>query len=296
MTESRDRDGDGRMGTSNAFKNALAGGRPATAMWVTVPWPPILEILGACNLDAALIDMEHATCTIETVQNMIVAAELSRVTPLVRPPGTDPSMITRLLDAGAGGIVFPLIEDRAAAEKAVASTRFAPHGLRGWGGPHIRRARWKGTPAVHSLRQHTASERGVSSAQFVQMSEDDVLVVLLVETPTGVDNIQEIVEVDGIDAVIFGWGDYSVAVGFDFEQSQRAAWRVYDACKAAGVGVSISLDQVGPTEFYPGCFFVAGVDALIVSAALEAAIDATKAIYPSALSRSDAAPDSTGDV
>jgi 4-hydroxy-2-oxoheptanedioate aldolase len=256
-------------------------------MWVTVPWPPLVEIVGAHGLDAALIDMEHASCTIETVQNMIVAAELSGVTPLVRPPGSDPALITRLLDAGAGGIVFPLVEDRAAAENAVASTRFAPRGVRGWGGPHVRRARWQGTPAVHSLRQRTAGERGVSSAAFVQQSEDDVLVVLLVETPRGVDNIQEIVQVKGIDAIIFGWGDFSVAVEFDFEQCRAAASRVYDACKAAGIGVSISLDQVGPTDFYPGCFYVAGVDALIMSAALGTAIGATKSIYPEASGAAD---------
>jgi 2-keto-3-deoxy-L-rhamnonate aldolase RhmA len=283
---------------NNAFKEALASGRPATAMWVTVPWPPMLEILGACNLDAALIDMEHASCTIETVQNMIVAAELGGVAPLVRPPGIDPGLITRLLDAGAAGIVFPLVEDRAAAEKAVASTRFAPRGLRGWGGPHVRRARWQGTPAVHSLRQRTADERGVSSAAFVQKSEDDVSVVVLVETPRGVDNIQEIAEVEGIDAVIFGWGDFSVAVEFDFEQCRAAAWRVYESCKAAGVGVSISLDQVGPTDFYPGCFYVAGVDALIMSAALRTAIDATKDTYPKASRArgSSTLPESTLDV
>src|SRR5579862_4848043 len=96
---------------SNRLKALLSKGDPALVFWVSIPWPPIMEIAGACGIDAALIDLEHTTTSLESVQNLIVAAQLAKITPLVRPPSHERSTISRILDAGAEGIVFARIED-----------------------------------------------------------------------------------------------------------------------------------------------------------------------------------------
>jgi 2-keto-3-deoxy-L-rhamnonate aldolase RhmA len=90
-----------------------------------------------------------------------------------------------------------------------------------------------------------------------------------------VDAIESIVAAEGVDAVIFGWGDYSVEVGFDADRCGDAAVRVYEACREAGVGAALT----GGQDFYAGCFRIAGVDSLIMSAALGAAVERARAAF-----------------
>lgn len=253
---------------ANRLKSAELRERPALAMWVTMPWPPLLEILGACGLDTAFIDLEHASFGLDVAQNMIVAAEHAGVTPLVRPSSIDPAEISKILDAGAHGIIFPLVNDAADAELARRSLRYPPDGIRAWGGSHTRHAMWQGTSAVTALRATTEEEKGVYSSGYVEKAAADVVSLFLVETVRGVENIDAILDAGKPDLVCFGWGDFSVEVRFDLAACEAAATRVYEACRRRGIGVSISVGQSGPTQFYPGCYLVVGIDSLILSTAL----------------------------
>lgn len=262
---------------SNIFGRKLRAGEPALAMFVTIPWPPLLEMLGACGLDAALIDMEHVSYGLSEVEQMIVAAELASVTPLVRPPSIDPDMVTRILDAGAQGIVFPRVDDAGIARLAVECMHYAPKGRRGWGGAHTRRAMWQGGTAVSELQSEAQGDSQILSLDYIEKAESDCTTIFIIETVKGVENVEAILEVGGVDGVIFGWGDYSVEVRFDRARTEAAGSRVYEACKKHGVGLSFYLDQKNRNVFYSGCFYMAGVDSLIISGALRHRLDVARA-------------------
>jgi 4-hydroxy-2-oxoheptanedioate aldolase len=256
----------------NKFKRLLDAGEPAVAMWVNLPWLAIPEIIGSAGCDAALIDMEHTTNSIRDVQNMIVACTAAGITPFYRPAGIDTADVSRALDAGAQGIIFANIADRAEAELAVACTKWPPVGSRPWGGAHTRQALWDGIPAAAALAESDERRRGVHSSAYVEKLNNEILVVLMIESPQGVANIYEILSVPGVDSIRFGWADYSANVGFDLDASTAAATRVYNACRERGIGYSFTLGQVGQLSHYQGCWYGAGLDSLLFAGALRESV------------------------
>lgn len=246
----------------NEYLRQVAAGNHPTAAWVTIPWPGVPEVLGAHGVTAAFIDLQHVSHSLSDVAPLILAAEVAGVTPFVRPTGIDREEVTRILDAGAHGIVFPEVETAEQAQEAVSAMRFPPNGTRGWGGAHTRFAGWTGGMAYRELTQPTDDPHAVHNAAFLRSAETELACILIVESVRGVDNIEEIAAVEGIDGVVFGWGDYSVEVGFDVERTAAAARRTYEVCRAAGVGVATPR---GSADSYPGCFTIVGVDSLLLS-------------------------------
>jgi 2-keto-3-deoxy-L-rhamnonate aldolase RhmA len=256
----------------NRFKEALADGRPAVAMWVTTPWIGTIEVLGASGADAAFIDLEHVSYGLAEAERLIVSCEAAGISPIVRPSGIDPDDASRILDAGAHGLIFPQVETEEQARLAVSCLRYAPAGARGWGGAHTRHAVWDGGYSADFFAGRLESA-GVYSREYVEKAESDAIAIMLVETVRGVENIDAIVSVPGVNAVIFGWGDYSVEVGFDAAACRAAAAKVYAACKQKGIGLAVSPGD----EFFPGCFAIAGADSMHMSGALRAAVERAKA-------------------
>jgi 4-hydroxy-2-oxoheptanedioate aldolase len=272
----------------NRFKELIQAGETAIAMWIDVPWPPLVEILGSCGGDAALVDMEHTTNSFEDVENLIIAAEAAGLTPIFRPAGLDPKAVGRALDSGAQGVIFPDVRTRAQAELAVASTKYPPVGRRGWGGSHTRYAMWEGLSAAAALRESDPGKRGVYSQEYVDKANSDVLVLMIIESVEGMDNLDEILDVEGIDAVSFGWADYSAQVGFDLARCEEASDRLYEACRSRGIGTSLSVGQAGKQEHYRGCYYIAGIDTLVISDAFRQTIaDARRRIGEARAVKSD---------
>jgi 4-hydroxy-2-oxoheptanedioate aldolase len=247
------------------FRDLLDAGKPATAMWVSLPWLPVVELLGASQCDAAVLDMEHSALSIDDVERLCIACDAAGVTPLYRPPGLDRYCVSRALDAGAQGVIFPNVRTRSEAEVAVACTRYPPDGDRPWAGPHNRANMFTGAVTLEALRSAKPEERGLSSPEYVERTNAAVYVALMIESPQGLENLDAILDVPGINAIRFGWGDYSVHVGFDVDKVQQAADHIYRVCRQRGVGCSLNLGQA---EHYPGCFYMLGVDALILSASI----------------------------
>ena len=260
---------------SNRFKGLLDEGDSALALWVTIPWPSAVEIAGAWGVDAALIDMEHTTMSLESAERMIVAAELAGVTPVVRPPGVDAVLVGRLLDAGAQGVLFPRIEDGAEAAAARKSLRHAPDGTRGWGGAHTRHAMWQGESAIGG---RLPADRGVYTSEYIDKARSDLVSLFLVETVRGVENIEEILDLGKPDAVDFGRGDFSAEVGFDDDACDEAFESVLRACRARGIGINVAPCQAARLH-YPGCYSVIGLDALLLSRGIRAAVDEARAVF-----------------
>jgi 2-keto-3-deoxy-L-rhamnonate aldolase RhmA len=215
--------------------------------------------------------MEHTTNGELEVEQLIIAADASGITPIVRPPGILPNVVGRVLDAGALGIVFPDVRTVAQAELAARSTKYPPLGTRGWGGSHTRYAMWEGAPATAALRGTTVAERGVYSPEYVAKANADVMTILLVESMEGVENVEAIAAVEGVDGIEFGWADFAVQNEFDLELCEAAAARVFAACRDRGLATSVPAARADGVDQYGAVYFNVGIDTLLLSAAIRSA-------------------------
>jgi 4-hydroxy-2-oxoheptanedioate aldolase len=252
---------------TNRFKRLLRDGKPATAYFATIPWPPSLEIAGACGMDAAIIDLEHSAIGLVTLEHLMTAAQGRGMAALVRPPGMDTALISRILDSGADGILFPHVETVEHAVTAARSMRYPPSGTRGWGGAHTRAALWQGRSVLDG---GLPEERGVYSQEYIDRTEGELSFGLLIESQPGVDALDAILDAAAPDFVMFGRGDFSAEVRFDSAACDAAFATVYAAARRRGIGLSLAPGQAA--KFYPGCFATVGLDALWLSAAVEAAV------------------------
>jgi 2-keto-3-deoxy-L-rhamnonate aldolase RhmA len=250
----------------NPLKEAMQRGDAAVVLWVTTPWPGVTEIAGAAGADGVLVDLEHTSFSVPEAEEAVRAADAAGISAVVRTPSIDPATVSRILDAGAHGVIFPKVETADDAALAVRCCRYPPRGERGWGGAHTRYNRWTGGYARDLFGG--GGERGVYSPEYVAEAEDRVLKIVLIETVRGVENADAILATEGVDAAIFGWGDFSVECGFDEDQCVEAAEAVSTACRRHGVALAVS----GGSEAPPGGFVIAGIDSLILSAGIAAAI------------------------
>jgi 2-keto-3-deoxy-L-rhamnonate aldolase RhmA len=158
--------------------------------------PQIVELIGLAGFDAAFIDMEHTAFDLHDVQAMVMAAERAGVTPIVRTPGFDPAFILRLLDMGVQGIQVPHVSSAAAARAAVAAVRYPPEGERGMAAGS-RAADFGKTPLLEHMAQ----------------SNREILLACMIEDMAGVERIDEIAAVEGVDLLAVGPSDLSRSLG-----------------------------------------------------------------------------------
>ena len=180
----------------NRVKKVMRAGDLAIGTYVTLSDPQVVEIIGLAGFDAAFIDMEHTTFDLSMVERMVLSAELVGITPIVRVPGNDPSLILRLLDLGTQGIIIPHVEGVEGARRAVEAVRYPPLGHRGAAGG-TRAARFGTVPWDEHCEQ----------------SNREVLLSVMVEDARGIDDIEKIAALDGIDLVAVGPNDFSEYMG-----------------------------------------------------------------------------------
>jgi 2-keto-3-deoxy-L-rhamnonate aldolase RhmA len=238
-------------------------------MWITLPSTEVVEMAGALGLDCVVVDLEHSSTSLERVQQLVAAAQGAGMTALVRAETPD-AEVGRLLDLGAQGIVFPRISSATQARRAAAAMSFPPDGSRGWSGAHARSVRWTGTTA------DGGTDPRLLSAEYLRAADASLVRIFMIEDEQGAAEIDGILDDGKPDGVVFGWGDLSVTVGFDGDRVQAARSVVIDACRRRGIGVAISVVPPDRTDFYPGCFFSAGVDSTLLSAAVGARLAAVR--------------------
>jgi 2-keto-3-deoxy-L-rhamnonate aldolase RhmA len=182
----------------NAMKAKLAAGEPALGLSVMIPSPQLVEMAGGLGFDWVLIDCEHGTIDLETVEVMIMAAEASGVTPIVRPRSNAAPDILQVMDRGAAGVQVPHVTDGAAARAAVEAVKFHPMG---------------GRSLAVGTRASGYGYRG-SLGAFTDAANRETLVCAQIEDEAAVRNIDEILKVDGIDVFFVGPSDLSASMGF----------------------------------------------------------------------------------
>lgn len=180
----------------NKAKKIINSGQLALGAYVALADPQIVEIIGISGFDAVFIDMEHTAFDFPLVQQMIVAADLVDITPIVRVSDSDPAFILRILDMGAQGIVIPHVDGLEGAKIAVDAVRYPPSGLRGGAGS-TRAARFG----------------SVGWSDHVRTSNEEILLSVMAEDAKAISQVAEIAALDGIDLVALGPTDLSQSIG-----------------------------------------------------------------------------------
>src|ERR1700759_3607825 len=178
----------------NSFRRAVCGGETLIGCWASLASPIVTELLGIVGFDWMLLDAEHAPNDVLTLIPQLMALKDSPSAPVVRPPANDSVFIKRLLDSGFSNFRVPFVESGDDAARAVAATRYPPQGIRGVSVSH-RGNRYSTVP------------------DYFEIANDNVCVIVQIESRKGVDAIDEILAGDGIDGVFVGPSDLAAAYG-----------------------------------------------------------------------------------
>ena len=211
----------------NTMKQKLEAGKAVFGVMITFPSPPVVEMLGYLGFDWILIDNEHGTITVENSEDLIRAGEISGLAPIVRPVSNKPEIIAPFLDRGAWGVQIPHVNTAEEARAAVDAVKYHPLGHRGM---------FSGSrPAGYGLSGTTAD--------YVEEANRNTLVCLMLEEVEALDNLPELVQVEGVDVFFIGSGDLSQSMGYPGQQThpevqnlmERGVGIIREAGRVAGV-------------------------------------------------------------
>ena len=195
----------------------------------------IPAIYAAAGFDYSFIDLEHGSLDLESAQLLIRASLASEITPIVRVGELLYSLIARVLDAGAQGVILPRVEDPRKIEEAVTWTRFPPQGVRGFGigGPQL------------GYRRHGFGE-------IISHVNSSTLVVMQIESAVAVERIDELVSISGVDIGMVGPADLSISLGipgeFEHPRFLAAIERSIEACTRAKVVPGIQVRDLNSAK------------------------------------------------
>lgn len=237
----------------NHFKRALAAGQHQLGLWVSLANAYSAEVVARSGFDWIVFDTEHSPNDVGSVLGQLQAAAPFPVSPVVRPSWNDPVQQKRYLDIGAQTLLIPYVQNEEEAAQAVAGMRYPPRGIRGVGG---------------TMR---ASAFG-RQADYAHTCEQELCLLVQVETQEGLDNLEKIASVDGVDGVFIGPADLSASLGHlgnakhpEVQSAIEDAIRRIRACgKAPGI---LTFDEVQARRYMDlGSLFTAvGMDLAILA-------------------------------
>lgn len=208
------------MPPQSRLKQCWREGRPAFGLWAMLGGGASIEALASLEPDWIVLDAEHGAFSYEDCFALLQAIGSSGATPLVRVPAPEQIPIKRVLDFGAMGVIIPQIRDAAEVARAVAWCRYPPGGTRGLG------------PTRPSGYYRKLGD-------YFATANDEIAVIAQIETREAAENLESILAVPGLDAVLIGPGDLAVALGhypdIDGEPMQAEVARILAVCAAAGV-------------------------------------------------------------
>ncbi len=239
---------------TNAFKSALAQQRQQIGLWLGLADPYSAELCAGAGFDWLLLDGEHAPNDVRTLLAQLQAVAPYPSHPIIRPPIGDTVLIKQMLDIGVQTLLVPMVESADQAAALVAATRYPPAGVRGVGSALARASRWN------------------RCSDYLQEADAQICLLVQVESKKGLDNLDAITSVDGVDGVFIGPADLSAALGHrgnpghpDVQQAiEHAIRRIVALGKAAGI---LSADEKLARRYLElGCTFVAvGVDTSLLA-------------------------------
>lgn len=230
----------------NRMKEKLQQGKAVFGVSIMIPSVQIVEMIGKLGFDWVLIDCEHGSISLETVELMAMAAQASGLTPIVRPPKNDAEIILQYMDRGVMGIQAPHVSTATEARAVVSAVKYHPHGTRSLA---------VGTRAANYGFNLTLGE-------YTQQANKEILVCVQIEDTDALANITEIAGVEGIDVLFVGPSDLSQCLGYPGnsghpvvrEVMQNAFTTITKAEKTAGTAgnyeVAATRLEQGVTYYY----------------------------------------------
>lgn len=212
------------MQTANTLRRTLASSTPAYGIWQMLPGSNISRIIASTSPSWILIDQEHGNISDSAMHESVAAVAATGVSPIVRIPDNQGWMVKRALDAGAHGILVPLLYSAADAEKLVKSAKFPPWGQRGFGSPF----------------PMERFSKDLTSSQYLQQANDALLTCVQIETAEALADVEAIAATKGIDVLFVGPFDlgnnigHPIVDGVMHEELQAAIAKVQKVSKAAG--------------------------------------------------------------
>jgi 4-hydroxy-2-oxoheptanedioate aldolase len=192
---------------TNRFLASIRGGQPQIGLWLSLSSAFTTEAVAGSGFDWMLIDMEHSPNDLNSVMAQLQVLAAYPVTPIVRPDSNNAVLVKRLLDVGAPGLLFPMVQTPAEAEAAVAASRYPPHGIRG----------------VSGCTRANAFGR---MTDYFSRIGDETAVIVQVETLAAVEQSLEIGHVAGVDGVFFGPADIAADIGLLGKPMDPTVWEV----------------------------------------------------------------------
>lgn len=256
----------------NKFKAALAAKQQQIGLWLSLANSYSAELCATAGFDWLLLDGEHAPNDLRATLEQLQAVAPYRSHPIVRPVSGDPALIKQLLDIGAQTLLVPMVDDADQARRMVSAMRYPPEGIRGVGSGVARVSRW-------GMR-----------ADYLDVANDEVCLLVQVESREALDNLESICAVDGVDGVFIGPADLSASLGHRGNPGhpevqaaiEDAIGRIVTSGKAAGT--LVSDNKLARRYLELGCTFVAvGLDVRILAAgvrSLRAEFGGAAAVVP----------------
>jgi 4-hydroxy-2-oxoheptanedioate aldolase len=221
---------------TNRVKEKLRnGGICYGTMLRLVKDPGIIPLCASAGWDFVIFDTEHYDCDTETLSALALTAKYEEMAFLVRVPDKFYHQMARVLDIGAEGLILPRVENREVAEQIIEATKYAPVGNRG-----------------ASISGNSTLYRHYEAEEFMNWSNSETLIVIQIESAEGVRNLDSILSVQGIDAVLVGPFDLSTSLGIPGQVNHllvdQACEKVIEACNQYGVAPGIHMSSLEGIE------------------------------------------------
>ncbi len=253
-----------RVEPDTTFRDALRNqngkaGRPLAGMWVCSGSPLIAELCAGSGLDWLLVDAEHSPNGLESILAQLQAIHGYPVHTVVRPPVNDTVLIKQYLDLGVQNLLVPMVNSAAEAEAAVAATRYPPRGIRGVGSALARASLWNRTP------------------DYLSRASETISLTVQIESTAAVEAVEDILAVDGVDAIFLGPSDLAASMGVLGQQEhpdvRAAVQRCLAAAKAAGKPAGVNAFNPATARSYlaaGAAFVLVGADVSVLARGSEA--------------------------
>jgi 4-hydroxy-2-oxoheptanedioate aldolase len=250
----------------SGLRERWAAGQSTFGAWLSIPSPVTAEAAARQGFDYVCIDTQHGAVEYQDCIGMLQAIDLAGGTPIVRVPWNEPGIIGKMLDAGAEGVIVPMVNTVAEAEAVVSACRYAPEGSRSFG------------PTMVGMRHDNYHEWAASN----------IAVIPMIETVEALRNLDAILAVPGVDAIYVGPADLSLSLGLppgnndDRREFTEALLHVAKSCRNAGVvpGIHASGALAGRRTEQGFRMITVSNDVLAVRMAMKAELGVARSAAP----------------
>ena len=213
----------------NKLRSLWSAGKAAVNGWLAIPNSFSAETMAHQGWDSLTVDMQHGVVDYQAMVTMLQAISTTETVPVVRVPWLEPGILMKTLDAGAYAVICPMVNTRVDAQNLVAWTHYAPRGTRSFG-------------PVRALLY--------GGADYPQHANDTIVTLAMIETAQALDNLDDILAVEGLDAVYIGPSDLSISLGckpsMDDLEPKAAQAVDHILARAKAHGVVAGIHNAGP--------------------------------------------------